>query len=66
MLRSLRKVLIQTGPEEGPALDTQSKDRWIRDRGSRDKNAVDMLKERMPLWKKEVYEGGEERVGRGA
>ena len=28
--------------------------------------AIDELKERVPLWKKEVYEGGEEWVGRGS
>jgi MoaE-MoaD fusion protein len=30
------------------------------------KEAIDELKERVPLWKKEVYEGGEEWVGRGS
>jgi molybdopterin synthase catalytic subunit len=29
------------------------------------KDAIDELKERVPLWKKEVYEGGEEWIGRG-
>jgi molybdopterin synthase catalytic subunit len=29
-------------------------------------DAIDELKERVPLWKKEVYEGGEEWVGRGS
>jgi molybdopterin synthase catalytic subunit len=29
------------------------------------KDAIDTLKERVPLWKKEVYEGGEEWIGRG-
>jgi molybdopterin synthase catalytic subunit len=28
--------------------------------------AIDTLKERVPLWKKEVYEGGEEWLGRGS
>lgn len=28
--------------------------------------AIDELKERVPLWKKEVYEGGEEWIGRGS
>jgi molybdopterin synthase catalytic subunit len=28
--------------------------------------AIDELKERAPLWKKEVYEGGEEWLGRGS
>jgi molybdopterin synthase catalytic subunit len=28
--------------------------------------AIDTLKERVPLWKKEVYEGGEEWIGRGS
>src|SRR6266511_1449586 len=30
------------------------------------KDASDTLKEQVPLWKKEVYEGGEEWVGRGS
>jgi len=30
------------------------------------KDAIDQLKERVPLWKKEVYEGGEEWIGRGS
>ena len=30
------------------------------------KDAIDTLKEQVPLWKKEVYEGGEEWVGRGS
>jgi molybdopterin synthase catalytic subunit/molybdopterin converting factor small subunit len=30
------------------------------------KSAIDELKERVPLWKKEVYEGGEEWLGRGS
>jgi molybdopterin synthase catalytic subunit len=30
------------------------------------KEAIDQLKERVPLWKKEVYEGGEEWIGRGS
>ena len=29
-------------------------------------DAIDILKERVPLWKKEVYEGGEEWIGRGS
>jgi MoaE-MoaD fusion protein len=29
-------------------------------------DAIDTLKERVPLWKKEVYEGGEEWIGRGS
>ena len=28
--------------------------------------AIDTLKERVPLWKKEVYDGGEEWIGRGS
>ena len=28
--------------------------------------AIDSLKETVPLWKKEVYEGGEEWIGRGS
>jgi MoaE-MoaD fusion protein len=28
--------------------------------------AIDQLKERVPLWKKEVYEGGEEWIGQGS
>ena len=30
------------------------------------KDAIDMLKESVPVWKKEVYEGGEEWIGRGS
>jgi MoaE-MoaD fusion protein len=30
------------------------------------RDAIDQLKERVPLWKKEVYEGGEEWIGRGS
>ena len=30
------------------------------------KEAIDTLKEQVPLWKKEVYEGGEEWLGRGS
>jgi MoaE-MoaD fusion protein len=30
------------------------------------KEAIDELKERVPLWKKEVYAGGEEWIGRGS
>ena len=30
------------------------------------KDAIDTLKQQVPLWKKEVYEGGEEWVGRGS
>jgi molybdopterin synthase catalytic subunit/molybdopterin converting factor small subunit len=30
------------------------------------KDAIDKLKETVPLWKKEVYEGGEEWLGRGS
>ena len=30
------------------------------------KDAIDTLKERVPLWKKEVYEGGEEWIGKGS
>jgi molybdopterin synthase catalytic subunit len=29
-------------------------------------DAIDALKERAPLWKKEVYEGGEDWIGRGS
>jgi molybdopterin synthase catalytic subunit len=29
-------------------------------------DAIDRLKETVPLWKKEVYEGGEEWIGRGS
>ena len=28
--------------------------------------AIDTLKQTVPLWKKEVYEGGEEWIGRGS
>ncbi len=30
------------------------------------KDAIDTLKDQVPLWKKEVYEGGEEWIGRGS
>jgi molybdopterin synthase catalytic subunit/molybdopterin converting factor small subunit len=30
------------------------------------RDAIDSLKETVPLWKKEVYEGGEEWIGRGS
>jgi molybdopterin synthase catalytic subunit len=30
------------------------------------RDAIDELKERVPLWKKETYEGGEEWIGRGS
>ena len=30
------------------------------------KDAIDTLKEQVPLWKKEVYEGGDEWIGRGS
>ena len=30
------------------------------------KDAIDVLKESVPVWKKEVYEGGEEWTGRGS
>jgi molybdopterin synthase catalytic subunit/molybdopterin converting factor small subunit len=30
------------------------------------KDAIDTLKDTVPLWKKEVYEGGEEWIGRGS
>jgi MoaE-MoaD fusion protein len=30
------------------------------------KDAIDTLKEHVPLWKKEAYEGGEEWIGRGS
>jgi molybdopterin synthase catalytic subunit len=30
------------------------------------REAIDRLKETVPLWKKEVYEGGEEWIGQGS
>jgi MoaE-MoaD fusion protein len=30
------------------------------------RDAIDTLKENVPLWKKEIYEGGEEWIGRGS
>src|SRR5581483_9172816 len=30
------------------------------------RDAIDELKERVPLWKKEVYQGGEEWIGKGS
>ena len=37
-----------------------------RRRARRVPDAIDALKERVPFWKKEVYEGGEEWIGRGS
>jgi MoaE-MoaD fusion protein len=37
-----------------------------RDALSACKDAIDILKVDVPLWKKEVYEGGEEWIGRGS
>ena len=37
-----------------------------RDALSACRDAIDRLKETVPLWKKEVYEGGEEWIGRGS
>ena len=34
--------------------------------GSVQGRAIDDLKESVPVWKKEVYEGGEEWIGRGS
>jgi len=30
------------------------------------REAIDELKQRVPLWKKEVYDGGEQWIGRGS
>ena len=46
-------VIAVSAPHRADALDA------CRD-------AIDTLKERVPLWKKEVYEGGEEWIGRGS
>ena len=35
-------------------------------RARRVQDAIDTLKETVPLWKKEIYEGGEEWIGRGS
>jgi molybdopterin synthase catalytic subunit len=37
-----------------------------RDALSACRDVIDQLKERVPLWKKELYEGGEEWIGRGS
>ena len=37
-----------------------------RDSLSACRDVIDELKERVPLWKKELYEGGEEWIGRGS
>ena len=37
-----------------------------RDALSACRDVIDELKERVPLWKKELYEGGEEWIGRGS
>jgi len=50
---ALSVVIAVSAPHRGDALAA------CRD-------AIDELKERVPLWKKEVYEGGEEWIGRGS
>ncbi|MFN8187358.1 MAG: molybdenum cofactor biosynthesis protein MoaE [Gaiellales bacterium] len=46
-------VIAVSAPHRGDAIDA------CRD-------AIDTLKQTVPLWKKEVYEGGEEWIGRGS
>ena len=46
-------AIAVSAPHRGAALDAC-------------KEAIDTLKETIPLWKKEVYEGGEEWIGRGS
>ena len=46
-------VIAVSAPHRAPALDAC-------------REAIDTLKETVPLWKKEVYEGGEEWIGRGS
>ena len=60
-------------PPHRPRADRRDvgRDRRLRRRTAQDalaacKDAIDELKERVPLWKKEVYEGGEEWIGQGS
>jgi MoaE-MoaD fusion protein len=46
-------VIAVSAPHRGDAL-------------SACRDAIDTLKERVPLWKKEIYEGGAEWIGRGS
>ena len=46
-------VIAVSAPHRGDALDAC-------------KDAIDELKQRVPLWKKEVYDGGEEWIGQGS
>ena len=46
-------VIAVSAPHRAPALDAC-------------REAIDTLKETVPLWKKEFYEGGEEWIGRGS
>jgi len=46
-------VIAVSAPHRAPALDAC-------------REAIDALKETIPLWKKEVYEGGAEWIGRGS
>ncbi len=46
-------VIAVSAPHRAPALDAC-------------REAIDTLKETVPLWKKEVYEGGAEWIGRGS
>jgi len=46
-------VIAVSAPHRAPALDAC-------------REAIDRLKETIPLWKKEVYEGGAEWIGRGS
>jgi molybdopterin synthase catalytic subunit/molybdopterin converting factor small subunit len=46
-------VIAVSAPHRGAALDAC-------------REAIDTLKETIPLWKKEFYEGGEEWIGRGS
>jgi len=48
-----RVVIAVSAPHRQAALDAC-------------REAIDTLKETVPLWKKEVYEGGEEWIGRGS
>jgi molybdopterin synthase catalytic subunit len=46
-------VIAVSAPHRAPALAACAE-------------AIDTLKEIVPVWKKEVYEGGEEWIGRGS
>ena len=68
----VRAVRGRDPPPRRPGRDRRDERRHRRLRPHRQdalaacKEAIDTLKETVPLWKKEVYEGGEEWIGRGS